>query len=369
MMKLKQIITCLIFGSLVVLMAVQQKPGFVIEGYVDAPKEGTMLLITLNASDTFARAPIVDGRFRLTGSVDSIIEAALIPEGCTMGSLPLFLENSENKFEVYYNRTNDIFSSKVTGGGIQDIAAKFLSLSLGFRIKMDAVAKDIQRAQQDGQQEDLERAARRYGQLKVQARRGEDSLLNVYKDTYVAAYLLFTRSRHDLDLLKAESRVLGPNAWNTTYGKYIKSMLTQYEKLKVGETAPDFFAYTPDGESVSLYDVKGKVKLLYFWASWSGDCQKEGSKLLKLYDEFHDKGLEIVGFSMDLSEKRWLGALEREQYPWIQLIDKKNQGKASDLYVVTSVPNILLLDEDNKIVGRNLQDEVLQAELEKRLGK
>ncbi len=368
-MKLKQIITCLIIGAAISIMAFQQKPGFVIEGYVDEPKEGTMLLITQNAKDTFAKAPIVDGHFRLTGSVDSIVEAALIPEGSKMGALPFFLENSENKFEVYYNRTNNVLACQVTGGGVQDIAAKFYSLSLAFRVKMDAVAKDVYRAQQEGTPEDVERAARRYGQLKIQARRGEDSLLNVYKDSYIAAYLLFTRSRQDIDLLREESRMLGPNAWNTTYGRYIKSMLTQAEKLKTGETAPDFFAYKSDGESLSLYDIKGKVKLLYFWASWNGNCQKEDSKLLKLYEKFHDKGLEIVGFSVDSNEKKWAEALERERFPWIQLIDRKNQGKAADLYVVTSVPNIWVLDGDNKIIGRNLQDEVLWSELEKRLGK
>ncbi|MDE6452322.1 MAG: DUF4369 domain-containing protein, partial [Odoribacter sp.] len=134
-MKLKQIITSLILGSVVVMMAFQQKPGYVIEGYVDSPKEGTMLLITLNASDTFAKVPIVDGHFRITGSVDSIMIAALVPEGCNMGALPFFLENSENKFEVYYNRTDNDLSSTVTGGGVQDLAAKFRSISLGFRYK------------------------------------------------------------------------------------------------------------------------------------------------------------------------------------------------------------------------------------------
>lgn len=91
-MKLKQIITCLIIGAAISIMAFQQKPGFVIEGYVDEPKEGTMLLITQNAKDTFAKAPIVDGHFRLTGSVDSIVEAALIPEGSKMGALPFSLK-------------------------------------------------------------------------------------------------------------------------------------------------------------------------------------------------------------------------------------------------------------------------------------
>ncbi|MDE6450859.1 MAG: TlpA family protein disulfide reductase, partial [Odoribacter sp.] len=132
---------------------------------------------------------------------------------------------------------------------------------------------------------------------------------------------------------------------------------------------PDFVGNTPDGQSLSLYDVKGKVKLLNFWGSWCGNCRKESLKLKKLYEEFHDKGLEVIGFSVDQSKEKWLAALEQAQYPWIQLIDTENQGKASELYVITAVPNTYLLDENNNIIGRNLQDEVLRAELEKRLEK
>lgn len=371
MIRLKQIITCCLpFVVIVVVIACRlHKPGFVIEGHVDSPQEGTMLLITPDATDTLGMAPIVNGHFRITGSVDSIVEAALIPQGDMMGSLPFFLENSENPFDVYFNRTDNAFSSKVTGGGVQDIAAKFYSISVGFRDRMNMVVKQLWKAQQEGTREDVERVAQRYRRLKMDARAGEDSMLNVYKDSYVAAYVLFTRSKHDPDLLREESRLLGPNAWNTTYGRHIKSMLTQYEKLKAGEPAPDFFAYTPEGKRLSLYEVGGKVKVLHFWGSWCANCRKESVKLEKLYGEFHDKGLEIIGFSMDPSREKWLEALEQARLPWIQLIDTENEGKATDLYVVASVPNTLLLDENNRIIGRNLQDEVLREEVRKRLEK
>lgn len=191
----------------------------------------------------------------------------------------------------------------------------------------------------------------------------------MYNDTYIAAYLLHMRSKHDLDLLEEESKILGPNAWSSTYGKFIKSMLTQYKKLSVGQTAPDFFGFTPEEESISLYDVKGKIKLLNFWASWCNSCLQKSSYLTQIYEEFHDRGLEIVSFSVDMDKGRWLNALEQYQFPWIQLIDIENRGKASDLYVITSILRMLLLDEDNKIIGRDLQDEVLRGELEKRLGQ
>ena len=76
-MKLKQIITCLIIGAAISIMAFQQKPGFVIEGYVDEPKEGTMLLITQNAKDTFANTVLAGSRFYIVFWVFSGIHMSI----------------------------------------------------------------------------------------------------------------------------------------------------------------------------------------------------------------------------------------------------------------------------------------------------
>ncbi len=95
---LKRMLNCLYVFIFIGAISCQSRPGFVIEGSIDFPRNGNILVITPNASDTFAKAPIIDGKFKITGSVDSITEAALIYEGAKMGSFPFFLENSENTF-------------------------------------------------------------------------------------------------------------------------------------------------------------------------------------------------------------------------------------------------------------------------------
>ncbi len=69
--------------------------------------------------------------------------------------------------------------------------------------------------------------------------------------------------------------------------------------VKVGSLAPDFTLKTPEGGTLQLSSMKGKTVVIDFWASWCPDCRKDAPELVRLYDEFHPKGIEFVGVSMD----------------------------------------------------------------------
>lgn len=354
---------CFIFAGVGLLVAFSQKVGFVIEGDIDSPYEGTILLITPDGTDTIARAPIIDGCFRLTGSVDSIMEVALIPEGNNWGAVPFFLENSENKF-VAHIRTKEPLNSRITGGVNQNIASIFLEGSLKYKRKLDNVSYEIRNA---SSQEKLEEAYRRYRLLKGMDAEREDSLLQVYSDTYVAAYLVYFRSKSDSAALERDSRILGPNAWNSTPGKQIKAQLARYRKLELGRVAPNFTAMTQEGQMISLHDVKGKMKLLHFWIPGNKVCEQENFKLLKIYEEFHDKGLEVLSVPMNTSYEGRAKAFLKNELPWIQLTNMQNQPDICGLYSVSMMPMLFLLDSNNKMIAWNFSLKELRNKLKKEL--
>ena len=70
------------------------------------------------------------------------------------------------------------------------------------------------------------------------------------------------------------------------------------ELVKVGSVAPDFTMQTIDGKPFSLSELKGRVVVLDFWASWCPDCRKEAPAVVELYKKYSDKGVAFVGVSM-----------------------------------------------------------------------
>ena len=90
-----------------------------------------------------------------------------------------------------------------------------------------------------------------------------------------------------------------------------------------------------------------------FWASWCGPCRELFPWLKEFYEKYHDKGVEILGVSVDKDVKAWEKALDAEKLPWLHVRDEKLPGgkhTASDLYDVTGIPHLVLIDREGKIV-------------------
>ena len=172
---------------------------------------------------------------------------------------------------------------------------------------------------------------------------------------------------------------------NPAFGEFAKRFINKYEsttdpaaiqRLKVqmeasksfviGAEAPDFTQKTPEGEDLSLSDLRGKVVLIDFWASWCGPCRKENPKVVKLYDKYKDQGFEILGVSLDKDMKRWTQAIEKDGLEWKHVSDLKGwKNAAAQTYSVRSIPHTVLLDENGNIIARNLRSKALERQLEK----
>lgn len=138
------------------------------------------------------------------------------------------------------------------------------------------------------------------------------------------------------------------------------------EKRAPGKDFTDFKMATPTGavKTLSSFVKANKLTLVDFWASWCGPCRREMPHVKKLYQDFHSKGLEIVGVSFDESKEDWTGAIASMGLKWPQLSDLKGwRSEAGQIYGIRSIPATLLIDKNGKIVAFGLRGAELEAKV------
>ena len=142
-----------------------------------------------------------------------------------------------------------------------------------------------------------------------------------------------------------------------------------------GKPCPDFVLVDSVGQLHRISDYIGKHKLLFldFWASWCKPCRASFPWLREFYEEYQNKGVEIIGVSIDKNKTSWEKALSDEKLPWLQVLDGTlghKEKRVGELYDVLYVPTFVLLDKEGKIVVRaHMEKEDLIKQVEEILAK
>jgi thiol-disulfide isomerase/thioredoxin len=135
--------------------------------------------------------------------------------------------------------------------------------------------------------------------------------------------------------------------------------------LAPGKEAPLFSQNDVNGKPLSLADLKGKVVLIDFWASWCGPCRKENPNVVKLYEKYKEAGFTVLSVSLDDNKANWLAAIEKDKLAWPNHVSdlKKWGNEVARLYQVTGIPFTVLVDQEGKIIDTKLRGVELERAL------
>lgn len=165
------------------------------------------------------------------------------------------------------------------------------------------------------------------------------------------------------------AETLQKNHPNNIHAQKYYQKINSEKKMGIGKEAPDIILPDTSGTERKLSEFKGKVVLIDFWASWCGPCKKEIPHMKSLYNKYQPKGFEIFAVSLDKTAAAWKGYIERESLPWIHVSDLKAWSSiGAKLYGVSSIPHLVLIDKEGKILARNIRGAELDTKLKQIFG-
>lgn len=313
--------TTLLFGQ-------SQQSKYIILGQVQGFQNGTKMYLNDVSDGSYKKidsTKIINGKFTFKGQLKTKFLKSSISTGDYSERVTFWLEKGLNSFSAH---KGNFKKAEIKGSKIQEKYRELLKL-----------------------QDTLEKTDHI-----------DYSFIKQNPTSVIAAHTLSFYCNHwGKDTISALYHSFSKDVKQSRYGKKISTFLTLNRNIKIGDKMVDFSQKDTLGNLIKLSDIKEKYMLLEFWGSWCGPCREENPSLVKIYNEFKDKGFEIFGVASETNKQQWINAIQTDGLNWINVTDLKgDSNQAAIIYGVSGYPTNFLINKDGIIIAKDVYGEDLR---------
>jgi peroxiredoxin len=290
----------------------------------------------------------------------------------------MLLENKTYKAELNFDNPNEY---KIKGTEVNEQFEEGVKVVTDGQIQLQMMKQNFQQQQNQGASmeilqklsQGIEASQEKLDEeMKKRAAAAKDPLLALYFTSFLRMDKYPEENKKVMELMQKEIPTSSYTQEVTAnYTATMAQMKAQEASKKaegataIGAVAPDLSFTSPDGKAIKLSDLRGKIVLVDFWASWCRPCRMENPNVVAAYNKFKDKGFTIYSVSLDQDGGRWKEAIQQDGLSWPNHVSdlKGWQSEAARIYGVQGIPAQFLLDKDGKIVAKNLRGEQLEQKL------
>ncbi|PKV51759.1 peroxiredoxin [Aquimarina sp. MAR_2010_214] len=363
-----------LFATILLLVACQKdQKGYTITADTAGFEDGTVVYI--NAISQSNRPIIIDSvsiqqdKFQITLPPPENNDFNYLTFKDIRGNVLFMAENTPIEMTIH---KDSLRSSVIKGGSENELFFSYINTIKRYSEEKLNLNNQYQIASKLGETDKVVKIALERKELiekEKQFRKGitdnANSLVSIIAITELLNLKMLTAQEAKLKFDQIDD-TLKPSRLGKNLNMLINNAVSasMQKKIDVGVTAEDFSAPTPEGKMLSLKESMGKITIIDFWASWCKPCRMENPNVVKVYNKYHDKGLNIIGVSLDKKQESWAKAIADDNLEWNHVSNLQFwQEPIARAYGVRSIPATFIIDEKGNVIAKNLRGPALEKKI------
>ena len=358
----------ILFSAAVIALTACHSNAYKISGKVEGLKDGDTLYVTNDLQTGIPTDTLIvkDGKFELSGETDSTYIAMIYSGARNELNAPFFVEPGNITIKLVETPGGSRVGGTKCNEQWQELNDSVMTIGKEInRIAEHIYGNTIDEMEQQKGMEQIDKLNQRFSAVVIKTT--EKNIKNEF------GYFLLTYYPEELIDNQTRKKLIDKLPEEVQKRPVIQEMLSnlkQADETAEGMTIKDFNQPGIDGTELSLMSevAKNTITVIDFWASWCGPCRQEMPFMLEMFSKYKDKGLGIVGISLDEDSDSWKAATQQLNIPWIQMSDLKGWENAiAKHFCVNSIPHTIVVDQQGKILKRGLRGEKLEEFVAKQL--